>query len=177
MGWLSNIFSKSGVSVIESVGNVLDDLITTDEELALTDIQKKKITAAYNVKMQELMLQVDKQAADQEANMESELTSRLTLDMKSDSWLSKNIRPMTLIFMTLIVTILAFSTIFTVGFSDSQVATIKEWIPFFQNIMLTIYGFYFGSRGIEKWQKIRSSTPSETTTNANTFTSNQEPRG
>ncbi|MCJ8312151.1 MAG: hypothetical protein HRU38_07635 [Saccharospirillaceae bacterium] len=58
--------------------------------------------------MQELMLQVDKQAADQEANLEAELTTRLTLDMKSDSWLSKNIRPMTLIFMTLIVTILAF---------------------------------------------------------------------
>lgn len=42
MGWISNIFSNSGVNVITSIGNVLDDLITTDEELALTDIQKKE---------------------------------------------------------------------------------------------------------------------------------------
>ncbi|MCJ8312150.1 MAG: hypothetical protein HRU38_07630 [Saccharospirillaceae bacterium] len=56
-------------------------------------------------------------------------------------------------------------------------STIKEWIPFFQNIMLTIYGFYFGSRGIEKWQRIRSESSAQTTTNVNTFSQNQEPKG
>ncbi|VAW68524.1 hypothetical protein MNBD_GAMMA09-3166 [hydrothermal vent metagenome] len=112
MGWLSKIFSSVGVNVISSVGKVIDDLVTSDEELELTDIQKKKITAAYNVKMQALMLEIDKQAAKREENMENELTERLKLDMKSDSWLSKNIRPMTLVFMTLVVSILAFFTIF-----------------------------------------------------------------
>ena len=132
MSWLSKIFSSVGVNVISSVGKVIDDLVTSDEEMELTDIQKKKITAAYNVKMQELLNQLDHQAAQHEENLESELTQRLKLDMKSDSWLSKNIRPMTLIFMTLVVSVLAFFTIFTSSFSADQLDTIKEWIPFFE---------------------------------------------
>lgn len=177
MGWLSKIFSSVGVDVISSVGKVIDDLVTSDEELALTDIQKKKVTAAYNVKMQELMLEIDKQAATREENMEAELTGRLKLDMKSDSWLSKNIRPMTLIFMTLTVSILAFLTIFNSGFTAEQIETIKEWIPFFQTIMLTIYGFYFGSRGLEKLQKIRASSGAKNAGKESSFLQRQEPRG
>lgn len=177
MGWLSAIFSKVGVDVISSVGKVIDDLVSSDEELALTDIQKKKITAAYNVKMQELMLQIDRQAAEHEQAMEGELTERLRLDMKSDSTLSKNIRPVTLIFMTLVVTALSFSTIFYNGFSDQQVTTIEAWIPFFQMIMLTIYGFYFGSRGIEKVQKIRASGQDSNTNLGRVSSFDQEPRG
>lgn len=157
MGWLSKIFSAVGVDVVSSVGKVVDDLVTSDEEIALTDIQKSKIKAAYKVKMQELLNDMDHKAAQHEANLENELTERLKLDMKSDSWLSKNIRPMTLIFMTLVVSILAFSTIFTDHFTDKQITTIEAWIPFFQTIMLTIYAFYFGSRGLEKVHKIKHS--------------------
>lgn len=176
MGWISKIFSSVGVNVIESVGTVIDDLVTTDEELALTDIQKKKITAAYNVKMKELMIELDRQAADHEQKMEGELTERLKLDMKSDSWMSKNIRPMTLIFMTVVVTILAFLTIFNSGFNAEQIKTIEAWIPFFQMIMLTIYGFYFGSRGFEKVQKIRSAQQGNSP-KGEQFMRSQEPRG
>lgn len=177
MGWLSTIFSSVGVNVISSVGKVLDDLSTSDEELALTDIQKKKITAAYNVKIQELMLQIDAQAAQKEKDMEAALTERLTLDMKSDSWLSKNIRPMTLMFMTFVVSLLAFTTIFNSGLTAKQVSTVEEWIPFFQTIMMTIYGFYFGSRGFEKIQKIRSTGQVSQPADASDFLSTQEPRG
>lgn len=177
MGWFSKIFSSIGVDIISSVGKVIDDLSTSDEELALTDIQKKKITAAYNVKMQELMLGVDKEAAQREKNMEVELTERLKLDMKSDSWLSKNIRPMTLIFMTIVVSILAFFTIFNANLTEAQLNTVGQWIPFFQMIMLAIYGFYFGSRGFEKVQKIRSSSRANHVAEASTFLNTQEPRG
>jgi hypothetical protein len=178
MSWLSAIFSSAGVNVISTVGKVIDDLVTSDEEIALTEIQKAKIKAAYNVKLQELMVDLDKQAAKHEENMESELTSRLKLDMKSDSWLSKNIRPMTLIFMTLSVSILAFFTIFKSGFSTDQIKTIEAWIPFFQTIMLTIYGFYFGSRGLEKIQKIRASSQTDKQRkDSSALFFNQEPRG
>lgn len=177
MGWLSKIFSSTGANVISSVGKVIDDLVSSDEEMALTENQKAKITAAYKVKMQELMFQLEKLAAEHEQKLESELTSRLKLDMKSDSWLSKNIRPMTLMFMTLIVTLLAFSTIFNSGFSENQIKTVESWIPFFQTIMLTIYGFYFGSRGLEKIQKIRSSGPSPQNKEGFVSSMMQEPRG
>jgi len=175
MGWLSKIFSSVGVNVISSVGKVVDDLVTSDEEIALTDIQKSKIKAAYNVKIQELMTQLDRQAAEHEETMEKELTERLKLDMKSDSWLSKNIRPMTLIFMTLVVSLLAFLTIFNSSFNQEQLATIQSWIPFFQTIMLTIYGFYFGSRGLEKIQKIRATGSAES--KGLIVSREQEPRG
>ena len=177
MGWLSKIFSSSGVSVIASVGKVIDDLVTSDEEIALTDIQKSKITAAYNVKMQELLVSLDRQSSEHEENLENELTERLKLDMKSDSWLSKNIRPMALIFMTLVVSLLAFLTIFTSTLKPTQLDTVKDWIPFFQNIMLVIYGFYFGSRGFEKIQKIRAANPPAATAKANLLSLEQEPRG
>lgn len=156
MKWLSKLFSFSGSKVIDSVGKVLDDLVTTDEEMALTELQKAKIEAAYNVRIKELMLELDRQQSDNELALEKELTKRLEADMRSDSTLSKNIRPLSLIFMTALVAILAFYTTFNSNLSDTQVTTLKEWIPFLQILMLTMYGFYFGSRGLEKMTKIFS---------------------
>jgi len=177
MGWLSKIFSSTGSNVISSVGKVIDDLITSDEEVALTEIQVKKIKAAYNVRMQELMIELDKQAANHELNMEGELTERLKLDMKSDSWLSKNIRPLSLVFMTVVVSILAFFTIFDQQFTPTQLDTMKQWVPLFQTLMLTIYGFYFGSRGLEKIQKIRASKQTKGLAASLISPFEQEPRG
>jgi len=155
MGWFSTLFSTVGAEAISSVGKVIDDLVTSDEELALTEIQQEKIKSAYNIKIQELMIKLDRQAAEHEETMESELTERLKLDMKSDSWLSKNIRPMALIFMTAVVSVLAFYTVFTGDLTATQLSALEEWIPFFQILMVVMYGFYFGSRGLEKMQKMR----------------------
>ncbi|MDQ7074931.1 MAG: 3TM-type holin [Gammaproteobacteria bacterium] len=155
MGWFSSLFSSVGVDFISSVGKVVDDLVTSDEEIALTEIQQAKIKAAYDIKIQELMIELDQQAADHEAKMESELTERLELDMKSDSWLSKNIRPMALIFMTAVVSVLAFYTVFSGDLTETQLSALEEWVPFFQILMVVMYGFYFGSRGLEKMQKMR----------------------
>jgi len=155
MGWFSTLFSTVGAEAISSVGKVIDDLVTSDEELALTEIQQEKIKSAYNIKIQELMIELDRQAAEHEETMESELTERLKLDMKSDSWLSKNIRPMALIFMTAVVSVLAFYTVFSGTLSATQLEALKAWIPFFEMLMVVMYGFYFGSRGLEKMQKMR----------------------
>ena len=177
MGWLSKIFSATGVDVIASVGKVIDDLVTSDEEIALSEIQKSKIKAAYNVKMKEMMMNIDRQAAEHEENLESELTERLKLDMKSDSWLSKNVRPMALIFMTTVVSVLAFFTIFNSSLGASQQTTLETWIPLFQTLMLVIYGFYFGSRGLEKMQKIRSAEPSVRSAKGLVLSNEQVPKG
>lgn len=177
MGWLSKIFSSTGANVIASAGKVIDDLVSSDEEMALTENQKAKITAAYKVKMQELVFQLEKLAAEHEQKLESELTSRLKLDMRSDSWLSKNIRPMTLVFMTLVVTILAFTTVFSAGFTEQQNEIVNSWVDFFQIIMMTIYGFYFGSRGLEKMQKMRSSDRNREDKQGFVSSLTQEPRG
>ena len=120
MAWLSKIFSAVGVKLVSTIGKVMDDLITSDEEIALTENQKLKIQKAYEVKMRELLVDLDRQQAQHEENLEDELTARLQLDMKSDSWLSKNIRPMALIFMSATVAVLAFFTVFDSNLADAQ---------------------------------------------------------
>ncbi len=49
MSWLSKLFSNIGVELTSTIGKVLDDLITSDEEIALTEVQKLKIKTAYEV--------------------------------------------------------------------------------------------------------------------------------
>ena len=76
--------------VIKEVGNVIDKLTTTEEE---------KLEAQRLI--QEILEKADSEAQEQ-------VTARWEADMKSDSWLSKNIRPAVLIFLTVVFTILAF---------------------------------------------------------------------
>ena len=161
MGWISKVFSSFGVDIAKTVGNVVDELVTSDEELALTENQRRQIEATFKVRMQELFIQLDKQQAAHEENLENELTERLKIDMKSDSLLSKNVRPLAMVFLTVVVSILAFFTVFNESLTDNQLAALKEWIPFFTTLMITVYGFYFGSRGLEKIQKIRASGEAE----------------
>jgi len=178
MAWYSKIFSAVGVDLASTVGKVIDELVTSDEEMALTKNQKLKIKTAYQVRMQELLVKLDKQQAEHEENLESELTGRLKLDMKSDSWLSKNVRPMALIFMTITVSILAFFTVFDSALTEIQLKSLKEWIPFFSTLMMVIYGFYFGSRGIEKVQKIRTAGITDREkAKKQTSSIDQEPKG
>ena len=178
MAWYSKIFSAVGVDLASTVGKVIDELVTSDEEMALTKNQKLKIKTAYQVRMQELLVKLDKQQAEHEENLESELTGRLKLDMKSDSWLSKNVRPMALIFMTITVSILAFFTVFDSALTEIQLKSLKEWIPFFSTLMMVIYGFYFGSRGIEKVQKIRAAGITDREkAKKQTSSIDQEPKG
>lgn len=156
MAWYSNLFSAVGIDLAETVGNVIDELVTSEEEMGLTENQKLKIQTAFEVEMRSLLVKLDKQQAEHEENLEGELTERLKLDMKSDSRLSKNVRPVALIFMTVTVSVLAFFTVFDSDLTQMQLQALEKWVPFFSTLMMVIYGFYFGSRGIEKIQKIRA---------------------
>ena len=118
--WLSG-------NVIKDVGEVLDELITTDEERLEA---KQKIT--------QILEQADKEAQEQ-------VTERWKFDMASDSVLSKNIRPMVLIYLTVIFTALCFTDGNIGSFTIS-----KEYIPIFQTLLVTVYGAYFVGRSWEK---------------------------
>jgi uncharacterized membrane protein (DUF106 family) len=72
-----------------------------------------------------------------------ELTKRLEADMRSDSWLSKNIRPMTLIFILLIYTIFGFMSAWDLEVNGPYVELLGQW-------GMLIMSFYFGGRTIEK---------------------------
>ncbi len=116
--------------LIKDVGNVIDKLTTTDEE-----------RLAAKQKIQELL-----EKADQDA--QTQITERWKLDMQSDSFLSKNIRPLVLIYLTVIFTALAF---FDGNIGGFKVA--EEYIPIFQSLLITVYGAYFVGRTWEKAKK------------------------
>jgi hypothetical protein len=79
----------------------------------------------------------------------SEISKRWDSDMQSDSWLSKNVRPITLIYLTLATTIYIVLDSLQIDFKIDE-----AWIELLKTLLVTIYVAYFGSRGFEKFKKI-----------------------
>jgi hypothetical protein len=118
--------------VIKEVGNVIDKLTTTEEEKLLI---KKQI--------QEIMEKANNDA-------EAQITRRWESDMKSDSWLSKNTRPMALIFLSF----MAIAFIWVDSHHEISFTVEQEWIALLKQLLTTVYIAYFGSRGVEKFKSI-----------------------
>lgn len=129
---MNKLFQWLTSGVIKSIGNVVDKLTTTDEEKLLI---KKQI--------QEILEKADTEA-------QAQVTERWKADMNSDSFLSKNIRPIVLIYLTFIFTVLSF---FDGNIGGFKVAT--EYIPIFQTLLVTVYGAYFVGRS---WEKAKRSS-------------------
>lgn len=127
---MKKLLSLLSGNLIKDVGNVIDKLTTTDEE-----------RLAAKQKLQELLEQADKDAQDQ-------VTERWKLDMESDSFLSKNIRPLVLVYLTVIFTALSFFDGNVGGFQVDE-----AYIPIFQSLLITVYGAYFVGRTWEKNKK------------------------
>ena len=128
---MKKLFKLITGGLIKDIGKVIDNLHTSEEER----LEAKK-------QLQELLEQADKDAQDQ-------ITERWKLDMQSDSFLSKNIRPLVLVFLTAVFTLLAF-TDGNIGEFKIQ----KEYIPIFQSLLITVYGAYFVGRSWEKSKKL-----------------------
>jgi hypothetical protein len=138
MSWLTNIFSDGASKLVDSVGNALDGLITSDEEKLQAKNELESIINDFKVKSLSLLAEYDKEVTERHAN-----------DMKSDSWLSKNIRPMSLAFMLVSVVGVMYLSIFG-ELSKLQIGALESWIPAIIGLTGVMVSFYFGSRGIEK---------------------------
>ena len=130
MKLINKIFGGGAEKLIDSVGGVLDNLTTSKEE----KLEAKR-------KMKELM-------ANYQMEMEKQVSSRWDADMKSDSWLSKNVRPMTLIFVLVCTMILIFIDAGAINFVVEE-----KWTDLLQLTLITIIGAYFGGRSVEKLKK------------------------
>ena len=86
---------------------------------------------------------------DQDIAEMNNISNRWQSDMTSDSWLSKNTRPLTLIYLTLAM------TIFIVLDSTVVLEINNGWVSLLEALLITVYVAYFGSRGAEKIQKLR----------------------
>ena len=128
--FLKKILNILGGSAIEKIGNVVDNLSTSDEE---------RLAARKAIK--ELLLKAESDAQDQ-------VTRRWESDMKSDNWLSKNIRPLICVFLTVIFVVLSMF--------DGNIGEFKiqdSYVPIYQTLLITVYGAYFAGRSIEKIKK------------------------
>jgi hypothetical protein len=127
---MSKLLKILGGNVIEKVGGVIDSLTTTEEER----LEAKR-------KMEEVLMQAESQAQEQ-------VTRRWEADMKSDNWLSKNIRPLICIFLTAMFVVIS---IFDGNAGGFEIA--PAYIPIYQTLLITVYGAYFAGRSIEKIKK------------------------
>ena len=128
-------FSKAAEVVMDIVGG--------DFKGALETIKGSDELTPAQIEFALKELEFDKQEM-------QEVTKRWESDMLSDSWLSKNIRPLTLAFLT--------ATLFIYIILDSALDGFKidnAWIDLLSSLLLLVYGGYFGARTVEKVVKSR----------------------
>jgi hypothetical protein len=137
---VGRFLSNAAPGILNTVGDVLPDngvfgLVKNliDKDPALPPEDKEKAL---------LLLQQDTVEM-------KEISKRWASDMKSDSWLSKNTRPMTLIFLTVSLIVLILLDSGNIGFGVDE-----SWVDLLKSLLITVYVAYFGSRGVEKFKKM-----------------------
>ena len=130
MNVLSKIFSTGATELVKGVGGVLDNLTTSKEEKLEAEQKIKELVANYEVEM------------------EKNITSRWEADLKSDSWLSKNVRPLTLVFLIVCTMLLIFIDAGAISFDVKD-----SYVDLLQLVLITVIGAYFGGRSLDKLKK------------------------
>ena len=130
MSILTKLLSGGAAKLVESVGGVIDNLHTSKDEKLAAELKIKELVAGY------------------EAEMQKQVTERWKMDMQSDSWLSKNIRPLVLIFLVVSTVLLIFIDAGAINFIVEA-----KWTDLLQLVLITVIGAYFGGRSLEKVKK------------------------
>lgn len=141
--FLSNIIKGSTGELVTSLGNTIDKFIQTPDEKQKVAIEMAKIVNEHEARMYEASVK----AIEVEEN---NISQRWVADMGSDSWLSKNTRPIVLLSMVGFLFLMIIFDSLNINFD------IKEsYISLMETLLITIVVAYFGSRGIEKYQAIK----------------------
>ena len=137
---VGKFLSKAAPNILKGVSDVIPDagilklvggLISKDD--AITPKDKEEALKLLELDIIEIQ----------------EVSKRWSSDMSSDSWLSKNVRPMMLIFLTVSTWLLILMDSLNIDFGVST-----EWIGLLKSLLITVFISYYGSRGIEKYQYI-----------------------
>ena len=127
---IGKILSGGAADLVNKVGGVIDNLHTSKEEKLAAELKIKDMIMGY------------------EAEMQKQVTERWKVDMNSDSWLSKNIRPLVLVFLVVATVLLIFIDAGTISFKVQD-----KWTDLLQLVLITVIGAYFGGRSLEKVKK------------------------
>tara|TARA_R100001460_G_scaffold7790_4_gene19588 strand:- start:3417 stop:3806 length:390 start_codon:yes stop_codon:yes gene_type:complete len=129
MSILGKIFNSGAKDLVDSVGNAIDKIHTSAEEKELVKAEVKKMLLNY------------------EQNIQQEVTKRWEADMNGN-WLTKSIRPLTLAFLMIVLTVFTL-----VDFGYVNISISDSWIDLWQILAITCFGAYFGGRSFEKIKK------------------------
>ena len=127
---LDKLFGGGAADLVKNVGGVIDNLHTSKEEKLAAEQKIKELVANYEIEM------------------EKNITDRWKADMNSDSWLSKNIRPLVLAFLVVCTVLMIFIDAGSINFVVEQ-----KWTDLLQLVLITVIGAYFGGRSLEKVKK------------------------
>ena len=139
---VGQFLSKAAPGILGTVGDVLPDqgllgvvknLIQKEDPVVLPPEDKEKALKLLEQDMVEMQ----------------EISKRWDSDMRSDSWLSKNTRPITLIVLPVSMVFLILLASFEIDFSVNS-----GWVDLLKSLLITVYVAYFGSRGVEKFKSI-----------------------
>ena len=130
MSVLTKIFSGGATELVKGVGGIIDNLHTSGEEKLAAEQKIKELISNYEIEM------------------EKNITERWKMDMQSDSWLSKNIRPLVLVFLVVATVLLIFIDAGAINFTVQD-----KWTDLLQLVLITVIGAYFGGRSLEKVKK------------------------
>jgi len=128
--FITRLFSSGAAKLVEGIGGVLDELITSKDEKLEAERRIKELIAKHEVEM------------------EKEISSRWSADMASDSWLAKNVRPLVLIFLVVSTVLLVFIDAGVIAFEVKA-----SWVDLLQLVLITVISAYFGGRSLEKVKK------------------------
>lgn len=137
---VAKFLKKTAPAILDILGEITPDagVFKVLKELIVKDVvmpPKDKETALELLKM--------------DVSAMKEVSKRWNADMKSDSWLSKNTRPLTLVFLTVSMVFLIVLDSLNFEFGVST-----EWIDLLKSLLITVYVAYFGSRGVEKFKAL-----------------------
>ena len=126
----AKLFGGVGTNIAEKISNIID-------KHTFSKVEK----AQFEKEMTEIWINA-------EADIQKNVTERWRTDMKSDSWLSKNVRPLVLIFLVISTVLMVFIDAGTLSFEVKD-----NWVDLLQLVLITVIGAYFGGRSFEKIKK------------------------
>jgi hypothetical protein len=127
---LAKLFGGVGADIAGKISGIIDKHTFSKEERA------------------KLKQEMDKVFIDAEADMQKNVTERWKVDLQHGNWLTKSVRPLTLIFLVVSTVIMVF---IDSGFIAFEVE--EKWTELLQLVLITVIGAYFGGRSIEKVKK------------------------
>ncbi len=127
---LAKLFGGAGADIAGKISGIIDKHTFSKEERA------------------QLKQEMDKVFIDAEADMQKNVTERWKTDLQHGNWLTKSVRPLTLIFLVVSTVVMVFIDSGFIAFGVEE-----KWTDLLQLTLITVIGAYFGGRSIEKVKK------------------------